>query len=80
MAGIEPWRKDLVMSDTLLTKYEVSARLRISQRTLDRLREEGKLPWLAVGTGKKPSVRFRAEDLEEFERQARQAGKAHVDV
>lgn len=70
------------MSNILLTQKDLMRRLRVSQRTLDRLRANYLLPWLDVGNGgKKACVRFRLQDVEAFEEKARRAGGAsHVDV
>jgi excisionase family DNA binding protein len=52
------------MSETpqLLTKAEAARRLRGSPSTVDRLRAQGELAWVAVGGG----VRFRREALDDF--------------
>jgi excisionase family DNA binding protein len=51
------------MNDTLsiLTKAEAAARLKIPERSIDRLRAEGKLPTLILGQRR---VRFHAADVE----------------
>ena len=55
--------------DTLLTKNDVARRLCIGKQTVHRLRQSGRLPWIDVsgGRGKRPIVRFRAEDVIKFE-------------
>ena len=54
---------------TLLTRREAAQLLKISPRTLDRMREECRGPkWidLANGTRKKPQIRYRLIDLQNF--------------
>jgi hypothetical protein len=69
------------MSSELLTKRDVMERLRISLQTCDRLRKRGHLPWLNIGSGRKPLVRFRRSDVETFEERVRQSGAgAHPDA
>jgi hypothetical protein len=55
--------------DRLLTKNEVATRWNCSKRTLDRLRLDGKLPWLDLtnGRGAKPLIRFRQKDILAYE-------------
>ena len=57
----------------MLTRHQLAERWRTTTRTIDRRRVMGLLPWidLARGTGKRPQIRFRLEDVEEYERQAR---------
>ncbi len=50
------------MSETLLTKKEAAERLRVSVRTIDRLRAREELRFVTVGR----QVRFRAADLDTF--------------
>lgn len=54
----------------MLTRHELAERWKTTTRTVDRRRQDGLLPWLdlAAGTGKKPQVRFRLEDVQNFER------------
>jgi excisionase family DNA binding protein len=47
----------------LLTTKEVATRWSVSEKTVYRLRQSGKLKCLKVGT----SIRFRPQDVEEFE-------------
>lgn len=53
----------------LLSRGQLAERWHISERTLDRRRKLGLLPWIDLtgGRGKRPLVRFRLEDIEEFE-------------
>ena len=52
----------------LLTKKDLVERWGITTRTIDRLRADGKLPWIDVSAGEaKPSVRFKQEDVLAFE-------------
>jgi hypothetical protein len=55
-----------------LTRKQLSARWECSQRTVDRTLRNGELPYLdlRLGRSKKPLIRFRLEDVLEFERQA----------
>lgn len=50
------------------TRKEVAGFLKVSKRTIDRLRRDGILPWvdLSAGRGKKPVVRFPAAAIENF--------------
>lgn len=58
-----------------LTKKDLIKRWKTSERTIDRLRKTGKLPWLDLsgGQGMKPIVRFRIEDIKEYENLCLQA-------
>src|SRR5262245_20906925 len=47
---------------TLLTKAEVAARLKVSPRTVERLRARGDLPAFQLGR----RVRFKEEDVETY--------------
>ena len=47
---------------TLLTKSEVAKHLKISERKVDYLRQEGQLQCVKIGR----SIRFRLEDVEAF--------------
>ena len=53
----------------LLTRQELARRWRVSQRTLDRRRQNGLLAWIdvAMGRGSRPVVRFRIGDVEAAE-------------
>jgi hypothetical protein len=55
----------------MLTRDDLAKRWKTTPRTIDRRRVLGLLPWvdLAQGTGKRPQVRFRLEDVEDYERQ-----------
>ncbi len=50
------------MSETLLTKKDAAERLKVSVRTIDRLRAKEMLRFVTVGR----QVRFRAADLDAF--------------
>jgi len=50
------------MVETLLTKKDAAERLRVSERTIDRLRARKKLRCVLVGA----QVRFRPADLESY--------------
>ena len=60
---------------THLTREAVAARWSVSIRTVDRLRQDGSLPWVDLrgGRGAKPIVRFSLKDVEEYEQKARLA-------
>jgi hypothetical protein len=53
----------------LLTRVELAKRWATSERTVDRKRMLGLLPWLDLsgGRGKRPLVRFRLADIEAYE-------------
>jgi hypothetical protein len=57
----------------LITRTELAKRWHTTPRTIDRRRALGLLPWvdLARGIGKRPQIRFKVEDIETYERQAR---------
>ncbi len=57
----------------MLTRQDLAKRWLTTPRTIDRRRAFGLLPWvdLARGTGGRPQIRFRLEDVEEYERRAR---------
>jgi excisionase family DNA binding protein len=50
------------MSDTLLTKRDAAEQLKVSVRTIDRLRAREELRFVTVGR----QVRFRTADLDAF--------------
>jgi hypothetical protein len=56
-------------SETHLNRQALAAHWNTSTRTIDRLRQAGKLPWidLSGGRGIRPLVRFKIEDVEKFE-------------
>lgn len=57
----------------MITRFDLAERWKCSTRKVDRVREQGLLAWvdLSQGRGGRPCVRFRLEDVEEYERQAR---------
>jgi hypothetical protein len=57
----------------MITRFELAKRWKCPTRKVDRVREQGLLPWvdLSRGRGGRPCVRFRLEDVEEYERRAR---------
>jgi hypothetical protein len=62
---------------TLLTRQELAERWQCSSRTLDRLRDQGRLPWLNIASGnRRPLIRFRLADIEEFEARIRRPDAA----
>lgn len=56
----------------MLTRHDLAKRWQTTPRTIDRRRALGLLPWvdLARGKGKRPQIRFRLKDVEEYERRA----------
>jgi len=58
---------------TLLTREHLAARWSVSTRTVDRLRQDGCLPWVDLRGGRaaKPVVRFLLSDVEAYEQAAR---------
>jgi len=57
----------------MLTRVGLAKRWDTTPRTIDRRRALGLLPWIDLtrGTGKRGQIRFKLEDVEEYERQAR---------
>jgi hypothetical protein len=57
-----------------LTREALSKRWGITTRTIDRQRILGLLPWrdLSNGIGKRPIVRFKLSDIEEYEKKVLQ--------
>jgi hypothetical protein len=57
-----------------LSREKLAKRWEVSVRTVDRLRLGGKLPWFDVagGSGRKPIVRFRIQDVVAYEDRFRQ--------
>jgi hypothetical protein len=64
----------VTMSDTLISRQKLAARWGCSVRTVDRLRVNGLIPWLdlVAGRGNKPLVRFRLQDVLDYEERFRQ--------
>jgi hypothetical protein len=62
------------MFQTYLTRRNLAGRWCVSLRTVDRLRQAGKLPWvdIAGGSGARPAVRFNLKDIEAYEERMRQ--------
>jgi hypothetical protein len=56
-------------SPKMLTRLDLAKRWATTPRTVDRRRRDGLIAWidLAAGTGKRPQVRFRLEDVESYE-------------
>jgi len=56
-------------NDKLLTRGGVARRWDVSPRTIDRLRQAGKLAWVDIAGGRssRPTVRFKLQDIEMFE-------------
>ncbi len=61
-------------TNNLLSRSDLASRWRISLRTVDRLRQDGRIAWIDVagGHGARPIVRFRLIDVEAYEAQVRQ--------
>lgn len=51
------------------TRRKMAKRFDVSERTIDRWREQGLIAWLDLsgGKGKRPTVRFTEEAILEFE-------------
>jgi hypothetical protein len=64
------------MTTEILTKSDLAERWKTSQKTVDRMRERGVLPWVDLNQGKlgKPTVRFRLSDIVAFESAGRVGG------
>jgi hypothetical protein len=62
-------------TDQHFSRQALSARWNTSTRTIDRLRQAGKLPWIDIagGRGTRPIVRFTLADVQAYERDMRQA-------
>ncbi len=62
------------MTDQHLSREALAVRWGTSTRTIDRLRQAGKLPWIDIsgGRGIRPLVRFTLADVENYEREMRQ--------
>ncbi len=58
-----------------LSRAALATMWHVSIKTIDRLREADKLPWvdLSGGRGTRPLVRFKIEDVEAFEQSMRQS-------
>ena len=56
-------------TDQLFTRGQVAKRWNYSIRTIDRMRMLGVLPWIDIsgGRGKRPTVRFSLNVIQEFE-------------
>lgn len=52
-----------------ITRSGLAKRWGTSERTVDRRRKLGLIPWIDIagGHGKRPLVRFRLQDIEEYE-------------
>jgi len=61
------------MIQTYLTRHSLAGRWCVSLRTVDRLRQTGRLPWIDIadGVGARPVVRFRVKDVEDYEEKTR---------
>jgi hypothetical protein len=62
------------MTEPHLSRKDLASRWTVSVRTIDRLRKDGRLPWvdLSGGAGARPIVRFRLRDVEDYEAHVRQ--------
>lgn len=63
----------MMIEEKLLTKIGLGDRWGLNVRTIDRMRKDGRLPWvdLSGGQRQKPIVRFRLRDVIEYERKYR---------
>ena len=61
--------------EEMITREELARRWKLSVKSVDRRRKDGALPWvdIAFGRGSRPAVRFRVEDIEQLEAEARMA-------
>ncbi len=66
--------KGIDMTEPHLSRQGLAGRWGVSVRTVDRLRKDGRLPWvdLSGGAGARPIVRFRLCDVEHYEERVRQ--------
>jgi hypothetical protein len=56
------------MSTEFFTRETLAARWGVGERTIDRLRLAGKLPWINISPrASRPIVRFLAQDVHRFE-------------
>lgn len=62
------------MNESLISRQQLAARWACSCRTVDRLRVHGLIPWvdLVAGRGNKPLVRFKLQDVLDYEQRFRQ--------
>ena len=62
-------------SERTLKRHDVATRWGVSPRTIDRLRQAGKLPWIDISgrRGERPIVRFALLDVEQYEQRMRQS-------
>jgi len=58
-----------------LPRQQLANRWKVSVRTVDRLKNNGRLPWvdLSGGVGSRPIVRFRLCDVEAYEDRVHQS-------
>ena len=59
--------------ENLLSRQDLADRWRVSLRTVDRLRQDGRIPWIDVagGKGARAIVRFEVGDILAYERRVR---------
>jgi hypothetical protein len=57
-----------------LSRDQLAERWGISPRTVDRMRMDGRIPWLDLsgGKGNRPLVRFKLDDILAYEERFRQ--------
>jgi len=62
-------------TDQHFSREALASRWNTSTRTIDRLRQAGKLPWIDIagGRGARPIVRFSVNDVKAYELNMRQA-------
>jgi excisionase family DNA binding protein len=71
----EPGEKPRAPAAELMRKGEVAAYLRVSESTVDRMRERGEIPAYRVGV----QLRFKRSDMARvLDRLLEQRGKQHV--
>jgi hypothetical protein len=68
--------------EMLLSRQELARRWGTSMKTVDRLRNSGKLAWIDIagGRGTRPLVRFHLRDLERFEQSMRRSSEDNTFV
>lgn len=60
-----------------LTAKQVARRFQVSERTIRRWTDDGKLRCIKIGSGTRFTIRYREKDLEAFARQHSQGGEGH---
>jgi predicted site-specific integrase-resolvase len=53
-------------TENMLSELAAAVRLGISQRTMRRIREEGRISYTRIGAGERPSVYYTEDDLQTY--------------